>query len=183
MKLPEILDKIKDILVLLCIEDKEALYRYAQNVSDNGIIVDIGTAAGGSALIMAMASKPTVRVFTIDPAHNENFVENINKFNLSDKIEYLNFTSIKSFDNWNLEIDLLFIDGVHNYDGVKSDFETFGSKVKKGGVVAFHDIFLHDDIGKYTEELMNLRKLRRLETVDDLWTDNQRIGMFIGEKL
>ena len=37
-------------------------------------------------------------------------------------------------------IDLLFIDGDHAYEGVKSDFLTYRHFVREGGVVAFHDI-------------------------------------------
>jgi len=37
-------------------------------------------------------------------------------------------------------LDYLFIDGDHSYAGVKSDFETYGPMVQKGGVIAFHDI-------------------------------------------
>lgn len=38
------------------------------------------------------------------------------------------------------EVDLLFIDGDHSYDGVKSDFEMYSPLVRTGGIVAFHDI-------------------------------------------
>lgn len=37
-------------------------------------------------------------------------------------------------------LDYLFIDGDHSYSGVKSDFEKYGPLVKKGGLIAFHDI-------------------------------------------
>ena len=37
-------------------------------------------------------------------------------------------------------IDFLFIDGDHSYDGVKRDFEMYSPLVKKGGIIAFHDI-------------------------------------------
>ena len=38
------------------------------------------------------------------------------------------------------DLDLLFIDGDHSYDGVKRDFEMYSPMVRKGGVIAFHDI-------------------------------------------
>jgi predicted O-methyltransferase YrrM len=39
-----------------------------------------------------------------------------------------------------LELDYLFIDGDHSYPGVKCDFEMYGPMVRKGGLIAFHDI-------------------------------------------
>jgi predicted O-methyltransferase YrrM len=39
--------------------------------------------------------------------------------------------------------DLLFIDGDHSYDGVKVDFELYSPLVRRGGLVAFHDIIPH----------------------------------------
>ena len=38
------------------------------------------------------------------------------------------------------QIDLLFIDGDHTYDGVKKDFEIYKSFVSHNGIIAFHDI-------------------------------------------
>ncbi|GAH99526.1 unnamed protein product, partial [marine sediment metagenome] len=38
------------------------------------------------------------------------------------------------------KLHLLFIDGDHSYDCVKKDFELYSPLVKKGGVIAFHDI-------------------------------------------
>ena len=40
-------------------------------------------------------------------------------------------------------IDLLFIDGDHTYVGVKMDFEMYRPLVRKGGIIAFHDIVPH----------------------------------------
>lgn len=40
----------------------------------------------------------------------------------------------------NAEIDFLFIDGDHSYEGVLRDFELYSPLVRKGGLVAFHDI-------------------------------------------
>lgn len=38
------------------------------------------------------------------------------------------------------EIDFLLLDGDHRYEGVKEDFKTYGPMVRKGGLIAFHDI-------------------------------------------
>jgi predicted O-methyltransferase YrrM len=40
-------------------------------------------------------------------------------------------------------LDFLFIDGDHTYKGVKEDFEMYSPLVRKGGVIAFHDITKH----------------------------------------
>ncbi len=37
------------------------------------------------------------------------------------------------------EVDLVFIDGDHSYEGVKNDFEQFGKRVRIGGAVLFDD--------------------------------------------
>ncbi len=38
------------------------------------------------------------------------------------------------------KLDLLFIDGDHSYEGVKSDFEKYKELVSDGGMIVFHDI-------------------------------------------
>jgi cephalosporin hydroxylase len=38
------------------------------------------------------------------------------------------------------KLDLLFIDGDHSYEGVKSDFENYKALVSEGGMIIFHDI-------------------------------------------
>lgn len=38
------------------------------------------------------------------------------------------------------EIDFLFIDAVHTYEGAKHDFEKYGALVRSGGVIALHDL-------------------------------------------
>lgn len=38
------------------------------------------------------------------------------------------------------QIDFLFIDGDHTYEGVKKDFHMYSPLVRKGGIVALHDI-------------------------------------------
>ena len=55
-------------------------------------------------------------------------------------------------------LDFLFIDGDHTYEGVKRDFEMYAPLVRKGGIVAFHDIAEHMpeehcEVSKFWEEI------------------------------
>lgn len=43
------------------------------------------------------------------------------------------------------QVDVLFIDGDHSYEGVKKDYELYAPFVRTGGVIAFHDIVKFPD--------------------------------------
>lgn len=56
------------------------------------------------------------------------------------------------------KVDFLFIDGDHTYGGVKKDFMLYSSLVKKGGIVALHDIAPHPkesgcEVDKFWKEI------------------------------
>jgi predicted O-methyltransferase YrrM len=47
------------------------------------------------------------------------------------------------------ELDFIFIDGNHMYDYVKKDFEMYSPLVKKGGIIALHDIAENEEGGVF----------------------------------
>ena len=56
------------------------------------------------------------------------------------------------------EIDFLFIDALHTYEGAKFDFETYGPLVRSGGIIALHDLITpefspHIQVGKLWREI------------------------------
>ena len=56
------------------------------------------------------------------------------------------------------EVDFLFIDGDHTYEGVKRDFEMYNPLVKEEGIIAFHDIVVHPletgcEVSKFWSEI------------------------------
>jgi predicted O-methyltransferase YrrM len=69
------------------------------------------------------------------------------------------------------QLDFLFVDGDHSYGGVKRDHEMYSPLVRKGGVVAFHDIVPHPldsgcEVSKFWNEVKNMQGA--LEIVKDL---------------
>ena len=57
-----------------------------------------------------------------------------------DSVVKFKMTSGKAAEKfWDETFDLVYIDGLHTYDGVKNDIELYLPKVKKGGYIAGHD--------------------------------------------
>jgi len=56
------------------------------------------------------------------------------------------------------QVDLLFIDGDHTYEGVAADYELYAPLVRPGGLIAFHDILPHSaevgcEVDRFWDEL------------------------------
>ncbi len=67
-------------------------------------------------------------------------------------------------------VDFLFIDGDHTYEGVKADFEMYSPLVRPGGFVALHDICVHPPemgchVDKFWRELQ--QKYKTLEMIEN----------------
>lgn len=120
-------------------DELEVLNKYAAKVSDKGIIVDIGTADGKSAFSLALVSKPTVSVYTIDITAFESYYKHLANLELEDKLFHIEAKSQDIYDEWIKPIDMIFIDGDHEYEGIKEDIVGWVPYVRPNGIVAFHD--------------------------------------------
>lgn len=81
-------------------------------------------------------------------------------------------------------LDLLFIDGDHAYDGVRSDFEMYAPFVRPGGLVAFHDIVPgpDGDVGGVPRFWRELKAGRRTNEIVADWNQGGfGIGWFEAE--
>ena len=73
------------------------------------------------------------------------------------------------------KLDLLFIDGDHTYEGVKKDWEMYSPLVRKGGIVAFHDISFHPkvpecQVDKFWKELKpKYKHIEFIDSTDPTW--------------
>lgn len=133
----------------------ELLYDLARNCKGDGVIVEIGSWKGKSTIWLGKGSKAgnKLKVYAIDPhtgSHEhkkesdkvwtfEEFKKNISKAQVEDVVVPIPKASEETAKNFNQTVELIFIDGAHDYDSAKLDFELWFPKVKDGGVMAFHD--------------------------------------------
>ncbi len=73
------------------------------------------------------------------------------KYYASININLIRKTFDEALENFqNNSIDILHIDGLHTHEAVKHDFESWFPKVKKDGIIIFHDTnVIEDDFGVY----------------------------------
>jgi len=132
----------------------ETVYNYARECK-GGVIVEIGSWKGRSTCYMAHGSKQgnEVKVYAVDPfegsdEHKEfldgkstfdEFITNIKKLKVDDIITPMRMSSEEASKQINEPVSMILIDGSHNYEDVKLDFEIWHPKLIKGGIIIFHD--------------------------------------------
>lgn len=130
------------------------LSKYASKAKDT--IVEIGCAFGGSSALLLSSKNSETRLHSIDPfvkdsmgplhATKEKCKKNVKKaittLKKQNSLQQWALHDDYSYNvakTWSEPIDMIFIDGDHNYDAVKKDFENWFPFVKKDGFILFHD--------------------------------------------
>jgi predicted O-methyltransferase YrrM len=118
-------------------------------------LLEIGTANGGSLFLFAQTAMPDAHIISVDLHHGEfgggypawkiplykAFTRGTQRLDLVRGDSHAPQTAEDVRRRLDGEqLDFLFIDGDHTYDGVKQDFETFAPLVRPGGLIGFHDI-------------------------------------------
>jgi predicted O-methyltransferase YrrM len=134
-------------------------------------VVEIGTATGGTLFIWCALAHPQATIASIDlpgGIHGggypywKTFV--YKRFTSpSQKLHLLRGSSHDPAMLHQLKallgaqpVDFLFIDGDHTYNGVKQDYEMYSPLVRKGGLIAFHDICWHPpELDCHVDEFWN----------------------------
>lgn len=107
-------------------------------------MIEIGSYHGGTLNAWA---KLFDTVIAIDPEHGSQ-IEGVTY--ISGKSEDVFPEVRKALGSNFTKVDFLFIDGSHAYEDVKKDFEMYAPLVKKGGIIALHDIVdspMHRELG------------------------------------
>jgi cephalosporin hydroxylase len=120
--------------------------------------LEIGTNYGGTLLLLCSVSSPDAQIISIDlpsgrfgggypkrkiPLYRQ-FPKSGQQLHLIRGDSHSAETKERAeriLDGYAL--DYLFLDGDHTYDGVRQDFAMYAPLVRRGGIVAFHDIATH----------------------------------------
>jgi predicted O-methyltransferase YrrM len=112
------------------------------------IILEIGTMRGGTLFLFSHIADEEATLISVD-LNQDLWIRILFRYIFKGKQNiYLiqgdshNIETLKKIkailkDN---KVDFLFIDADHSYEGVKKDFEMYSPLVRKGGIIAFHDI-------------------------------------------
>lgn len=156
------------------VDEGRALYEAAQRYAGDGIIVEIGTYCGKSAIYLGAAARETgATVYTIDHHHGSEehqpgweyhdtslvdpetgrfdtvttFRRTMVRAELTDTVIGVVGPSVTVARHWTSPIRLLFIDGGHTEEAAQRDFGGWAHWVAAGGVLAIHDVFPNPEDG------------------------------------
>ena len=129
-----------------------------------GVLVEIGSYCGRSTVAIGYTlSKGCCGVlYAVDP-HDGNvdiygvdsytaLISNIEKFELKEYVRVVRMKSEEYCQHMLHPVKMLFIDGNHDYEAVKRDWDMWKGKIVKRGMVLFHDSF-EDGVNKVIMEV------------------------------
>lgn len=168
------------------------LFELARRCAGRGVIVEIGSWKGKSTIWLGSGAKAGTgaRVFAIDPHTGSSehqkalgpvwtfdaFVQNLKTAGVDDIVEPVIKTSKEAAQVFDHPIELIFIDGGHEYESVKSDYELWFPKVIDGGIMAFHDTTNFNGPKKLVDqEIFTSRHFRNVRFVHSI-TFAQKVG-------
>jgi cephalosporin hydroxylase len=123
------------------------LLRLVQNCHPK-YICEIGAFRGGTLALFCQIADPGARILSIDLNYTPDRIKAFRHFaRLQQRVTCLEADShapetLEKVEQWLHQeaIDFLLIDGDHSLAGVSNDFEMYTPYVRRGGIVALHDI-------------------------------------------
>ncbi len=150
---------LKDIPGWLSENEGRLLTNLAAGLPKDAVIVEIGSFQGKSTVFLGLGLK-SGKIYAIDPHKGQThatkrgstpfgivrptyfaFLKNLRMFGVEDKVVPIQKTSKAANKNWLKKIDLLHVDGLHEYEFAKKDLQLWLPFLEDGGVVVCHDAF------------------------------------------
>jgi predicted O-methyltransferase YrrM len=128
----------------------ELIRERSQASTGNFAAVEIGSYAGGTAVLLAQYCDIVIGIDLSDPlvgCDNVHYIignstDTKTKRDLQELL--ISMLRLKTTELMAGPIDVLFIDGDHSVEGCLRDYEMYSPLVKPGGMIAFHDIISSD---------------------------------------
>jgi len=139
--------------------DVSHLYKKAKSLPQNGVIVEIGSFMGLSAIVMGCGLRDSgnysTRIYCVDSWDSrylekvevsdtrelyDIFMENVVRAGLQSFICPIRKRSMEAVADFAVHsVDLLFIDGDHSFESCYADLTSWYQKVRPGGIIVGHD--------------------------------------------
>jgi predicted O-methyltransferase YrrM len=111
-------------------------------------ICEIGAAGGGTTFLLARAAASNAKLISLDLAFTESRRAAVEQFASKEqeiiclrKDSHSPETVRAVMDCLaGRSLDVLYLDGDHSYEGIRSDFQMYAPLVRHGGMIVFHDI-------------------------------------------
>lgn len=178
------------------------LYETARKLpDDHPVVCEIGSWLGKSSVVIArgLVGKREPLLYCIDPFNadgdasslgdyaarrqalgrslEEQFMANIRSRRLEHIVRPLPGYSHDVFPRFREKLDMLFIDGNHEYEAVRRDFREWSTLLKPGGYIAFHDVSFNNP-GEGPQRLIREEILDR-----PAWVEQTHVqGLFVARK-
>jgi predicted O-methyltransferase YrrM len=139
---------VQDVDGWLTREQARLLYDRAVELRPGATIVEIGSHHGRSTIILAQGA-PEAQVVAIDPYEEDEprpedlrtFESTIERAGVQDRVRHIHDSSSAALKRFEGAVDLLYVDGAHDFPIALADIRGWGSRVRDGGVMLIHDSF------------------------------------------
>ncbi|MGX5726583.1 class I SAM-dependent methyltransferase [Metapseudomonas otitidis] len=163
----------------LTVDERVALHNLALGCN---YICEIGSYVGASACSFGAALKgnPIAKILCVDTWNNDAMTEGQrdtwSEFRRNTEKYSGNIVPVRGYSTEVVgvvrdtisELDLLFIDGDHSYEGAKADWDFYKSFLKPGAIVVFHDYGWAEGVQRVVhEEVMPL--VEHHEGLPNMW--------------
>lgn len=159
----------------LQLDEAALLFRLARD-AETGPFVEIGRFKGGSTMIFATALPDGVELWSYDlhvalrpdlPGEqlDRELRDALARYGVEGKV-HLVVADSRTVDPPAPELELLFVDGDHSYEGAKADYERWAPLVRPRGHLLFHDAV---DTGKYGNVYPGVARLAGEISRDARW--------------
>ncbi len=161
------------IISKLPLWDSYWLYDFARKIPNNGCYLEIGSLIGGSLWCVNRATegKKTTKI-AIDSFSSDSYGKPAKEIKAlfeenTRGIEYMLIQKLSDAAHGIIpddSVDLLFIDGSHEYEDVKNDIKNYWPKLREGGVMLGHDFnSFHSGVMRAATEILYNKKLTKLQ--------------------